>query len=218
MAKELPERQRKVLDCIETYVTDRGYPPTVREIGDAIGVNSTSLVSYYLKRLEERGLISREPSMSRAIQLNAPVQPHDLPVAVNDRDLVSIPLYGQIAAGEPIMVEPQESSGDTIEINRALFGRDITGLFALKVQGTSMIDALINDGDTVVLKHQDRVENGQMAAVWLDDEGETTLKKVYYEGKQVRLQPANPTMPPIYVSAKNLRVQGKVVLVIRQLA
>ncbi len=217
MAKELPERQRKVLDCIQEYVSDRGFPPTVREIGDAIGVNSTSLVSYYLKRLEERGHITREPSMSRAIQLNTPSQGEDVSVTVNDRDLISIPVHGVIAAGEPIMAESLEASAETVEINRALFGRDISGLFALKVQGTSMIDALINDGDTVVLKHQDRVENGQMAAIWLDDEGETTLKKVYYEGKQVRLQPANPTMPPIYASANNVRVQGKVVLVIRQL-
>jgi repressor LexA len=216
--KELPERQRKVLDCIEAYVADRGFPPTVREIGDAIGVNSTSLVSYYLKRLEERGHITREPSMSRAIQLTTPSAVQDVPVAVNDRDLVSIPIHGVIAAGEPIMAESLESAADTVEINRALFGRDVNGLFALKVQGTSMIDALINDGDTIILKHQDRVENGQMAAVWLDDEGETTLKKVYYEGKQVRLQPANPTMPAFYVPANNVRIQGKVVLVIRQLA
>jgi repressor LexA len=218
MAKELPERQRKVLDCIEEYVADRGFPPTVREIGDAIGVNSTSLVSYYLKRLEERGHISREPSMSRAIQLNTPASTRAVSVTVSDRDMISIPIHGVIAAGEPIMAESLESAAETVEINRALFGRDISGLFALKVQGTSMIDALISDGDMVILKHQDRVENGQMAAVWLDDEGETTLKKVYYEGKQVRLQPANPTMPPIYAPTNNVRVQGKVVLVIRQLA
>jgi repressor LexA len=156
--------------------------------------------------------------MSRAIQVNTPSVTREVPVAIADRDMVSIPFHGVIAAGEPIMVEAVESPADTVEINRSLFGRDISGLFALKVEGNSMIDALINDGDTVILKHQDRVENGQMAAVWLDDEGETTLKKVYYEGKQVRLQPANPTMSAFYVPANKVRVQGKVVLVIRQLA
>ncbi len=216
MAKELPERQRKVLDCIQEYVDEHGFPPTVREIGDAIGVNSTSLVSYYLKRLEERGLISREPSMSRAIQLTTPTT-EEISVEVSDDDVLAVPFLGYIAAGAPINVEAFPGN-ETIEINRALFGRDISDLFALKVQGTSMIDALINDGDTVILKHQERVENGQMAAVWLINEEETTLKKVYYEGKQVRLQPANPTMNPIHVAADDVQIQGKVVLVIRKLA
>ncbi len=216
MAKELPERQKKVMDVIEAYVAEHGFPPTVREIGDAIGVNSTSLISYYLKRLEERGLISREPSMSRAIQLTAPAT-EEVAIEVNDDNVVAVPFLGYIAAGVPINVEAFPGN-ETIEINRALFGRDVSDLFALRVQGNSMIDALINDGDTVILKHQERVENGQMAAVWLVNEEETTLKKVYYEGRQVRLQPANPTMNPIYVAADDVQVQGKVVLVIRKLS
>ena len=216
MAKELPERQKRVLDCIEEYVGEHGFPPTVREIGDAIGVNSTSLISYYLKRLEERGLISREPAMSRAIQLMAPAT-EEIPIELNDDNVLAVPFLGYIAAGTPINVEAFPGN-ETIEINRALFGRDVSDLFALKVQGNSMIDALINDGDTVILKHEERVENGQMAAVWLIAEEETTLKKVYYEGKRVRLQPANPTMDPIYVHADDVQIQGKVVLVIRRLA
>jgi repressor LexA len=216
MARELPERQQKVLDCIQGYVEEHGFPPTVREIGDAIGVNSTSLVSYYLKRLEERGLISREPSMSRAIQLTGTAT-EAVTIEISDDNLIAVPFLGYIAAGTPINVEAFPGN-ETIEINRALFGRDVSDLFALKVQGNSMIDALINDGDTVILKHQERVENGQMAAVWLINEEETTLKKVYYEGKQVRLQPANPTMNPIHVAADDVQIQGKVVLVIRRLA
>jgi len=215
MAKQLPERQQKVLDCIAQYVDEHGFPPTVREIGNTIGVNSTSLVTYYLKRLEERGLIIREPSMSRAIQLTKTTT-KEVAVRFNDGELLPIPFLGYIAAGVPINVEALAGS-ETIEINRALFGRDISNLYALKVQGDSMIDALINDGDIVILKHQDRVENGQMAAVWLTDEESTTLKKFYREGKQVRLQPANPTMDPIYVPTDHVEVQGKVVLVIRQL-
>ncbi|MGC9469861.1 MAG: transcriptional repressor LexA [Anaerolineae bacterium] len=213
--KDLPERQRKVLDCIETYVDEHGFPPTVREIGDTIGVNSTSLVSYYLKRLEEQGFINREPSMSRAIQVTRPTT-QEVAVEISDKELLSVPFLGYIAAGAPINVETFPGT-ETIEINRALFGRDVSDLFALRVQGTSMIDALIDDGDTVILKHQERVENGQMAAVWLTDAEETTLKKVYYEGKRVRLQPANPTMEPIYVPADQVQIQGKVVLVIREL-
>ncbi|MBN1249400.1 MAG: transcriptional repressor LexA [Anaerolineae bacterium] len=216
MAERLPERQQKVLDCIAEYVDEHGFPPTVREIGDAIGVNSTSLVSYYLKRLEERGLIVREPSMSRAIQLTEPAA-NEITVEISENNL-SIPFLGYIAAGSPLNFESLEGSDETIEINRALFGRDVSDLYALKVQGDSMIDALINDGDIVVFKHQERVEQGQMAAVRLKDENETTLKKFYDEGKRVRLQPANPTMDPIYVPAHNVEVQGKVVLVIRQLS
>ncbi len=212
---ELPERQRKVLTCIEGYVAEHGFPPTVREIGEAIGVNSTSLVAYYLKRLEERGLINREPAMSRAIQLT-PSAIEEIGVEINDEELLPVPFLGYIAAGAPINVEAFPGN-ETIEINRAIFGRDTSDLFALKVQGTSMVDALINDGDTIVLQHQETVENGQMAAVWLKREEETTLKKVYYEGKQIRLQPANPTMDPIYVPADDVEIQGKVVLVIRKL-
>ena len=214
MNTQLPERQQKSLDFIKEYIADKGYPPTIREIGDAIDVSSTSLVSYYLNRLEERGFITRESSSSRAIRLNVPLE--EKPPFAGSQDGISVPFLGYIAAGEPIPVDPMSGS-ETIEINQALFGRDTDDLFALEVQGNSMIDALINDGDTVILKHRDRVENGQMAAVWLKSNGETTLKKVYYEGKTVKLQPANLTMKPIYVPADDVQVQGKVVLVIRQL-
>jgi len=217
MSKPLPERQQRVLDYIKHHIATHGFPPTVREIGEAIGVSSTSLVSYYLKRLEEGGYIMREPSISRAIQL-PPERTTEVSIKVTDDDnLLSIPFLGYIAAGVPISVEAFAGT-ETIEINRALFGRDVSDLFALRVQGNSMIDALINDGDLVILKHQDRVENGQMAAVWLVSTEETTLKKVYYEGERIRLQPANPTMDPIYVPAEDVQVQGKVVLVIRQLS
>lgn len=153
--------------------------------------------------------------MSRAIQLTKTAT-KQVSVKVGDGELLPIPFLGYIAAGVPINVEALAGS-ETIEINRALFGRDISDLYALKIQGSSMIDALIGDGDIVILKHQDRVENGQMAAVWLTDEESTTLKRFYREGIQVRLQPANPTMDPIYVPTDSVQVQGKVVLVIRQL-
>lgn len=220
MNDKLPERQQKVLAFLEDFIEANGYPPTVREIGNGIGVSSTSLVTYYLRRLEERGLINRESSISRGIRLNA----HQESSAEETEDLLagtgetlSIPFLGYIVASAPIPAEALSGS-ETLEINRALFGRDLNNLFALKVQGDSMIDALVNDGDTVILRQQERVENGEMAAVWLNSEASTTLKKVYYEDDQVRLQPANPTMEAFYVPANDVQVQGKVVMVIRQLA
>lgn len=211
-----PERQAQMYAFLSDYINTNGYPPTVREIGEALDIPSTSLVSYYLKGLEERGLIDRESSISRGIRLvSNPYQPSDF--LTGSSATLSIPFLGYIVASAPIPVEALDGT-ETVEINRALFGRDVNGLFALQVQGNSMIDALIHDGDTVILRHQDRVENGEMAAVWLNSNAETTLKKVYYEGARVRLQPANPTMEPIFVPANDVRVQGKVVMVIRQLS
>ena len=214
----LPERQAKMYAFLGDYISANGYPPTVREIGEALNIPSTSLVSYYLKGLEERGLIARESSISRGIRLTSePYPPKSDDFLAGSTETLSIPFLGYIVASAPIPVEALAGT-ETVEINRALFGRDVTGLFALQVQGNSMIDALIHDGDTVILRHQERVENGEMAAVWLNNNAETTLKKVYYEGSRVRLQPANPTMAAIFVPANDVRVQGKVVMVIRQLA
>lgn len=219
MNVKLPERQQRILAFLEDYITENGYPPTVREIGDGIGVKSTSLVSYYLKGLEDRGLITRESSISRGIRLSTESEEPKAPMAdflLGDGETRSVPFLGYIVASAPIPAEALSGS-ETIEINRALFGKDSDALFALQVQGNSMIDALVNDGDMVILRHQARVENGEMAAVWLLSEGETTLKKVYYEGNRVRLQPANPTMDAFYVPSADVQVQGKVVLIIRRL-
>ncbi len=219
MKKELSERQQNVLNFIRAHMKMRGYPPTVREIGEAVGVKSTSLVTYYLKQLEERGLITREASKSRAILLTQKsIVPESIPVQIDNRNVISVPFLGYIAAGLPINVDAlPESELDAIQINKALFKREFSNLYALEVQGNSMIDALINDGDMVILQHQQTIDNGQMAAVWLKSREETTLKKVYQEGKRIRLQPANPTMEPIYVAANDVEIQGKVVLVIRRL-
>jgi len=214
MNEQLPERQQKILAFIGTYQEQNGFPPTVREIGENVGIKSTSLVSYYLDGLQKRGLLERQADTSRGIRLTAPLHAAYAPAT---HDTLAIPFLGYIVASAPIPVEPL-SGAETVEINRALFGRDSSDLFALKVKGNSMIDALVHDGDTIILRHQERVENGEMAAVWISGgPGETTLKKIYYEGKQVRLQPANPTMHPIYVPTADVQVQGKVVLVIRQL-
>ncbi|MBN1920930.1 MAG: transcriptional repressor LexA [Anaerolineae bacterium] len=215
MKRQSRERQDRILQFLETYSQENGYPPTVREIGKELGIESTSLVSFYLTQLEKKGYISRDPAISRGIRLTQSDNPRKSHVLQGDT--LAIPYLGTIVASEPINAEALPGD-ETIEINQALFGRDPGSLFALKVQGNSMIDALVHDGDLVILHQQERVENGEMAAVWLMDREETTLKKVYYEEPEVRLQPANPTMKPIRVPANQVLVQGKVVMVIRRLA
>jgi repressor LexA len=132
---------------------------------------------------------------------------------------VQIPLLGKIAAGSPIPLPTEGMSkwdGEMIALTRELIPSE-EGLFALEVKGNSMIDALINDGDVVVMKKQDVAENGEMCAVWLKEKNETTLKRIYREKNRVRLQPMNPTMKALYADARDVRIQGKVVLVVRQL-
>ena len=215
MKRQSGERQDRILKFLEIYSQENGYPPTVREIGKELGIESTSLVSFYLAQLEKKGRISRDPAISRGIRLTQSDSPHESRAPRGD--IVAIPFLGPIVASKPINSEALPGD-ETVELNQAFFGRDLNSLFALKVKGNSMIDALVHDGDLVILRQQERVENGEMAAVWLMDREETTLKKVYYEGREVRLQPANPTMEPFRVPANQVLVQGKVVLVIRQLS
>jgi len=209
----LSERQQKMYDYIHRFSRDKGRPPTIREIGAQVGISSTSVVNYNLNILVREGLIHREKEVSRGLRVVGKNGRN------NDVDSVQIPLLGRIAAGSPIPV-PGEGltrfDGEMISLTRDII-QEQEGLFALKVKGDSMIDALINDGDIVVMKKQETAENGEMVAVWLREEKETTLKRVYREKKQIRLQPMNPTMKPFYAPADNVQVQGKVLLVIRQL-
>ena len=215
MSEHLSERQQKILEFLNEYVEENGYPPSIREIGTATGTSSTSVVSYNLKRLEERGYLSRDRQVSRGLKLTSTARSEVMPEAV-----VRLPLLGRIVAGAPIPVPASDfplMGDETIELTRDLLG-DPVGLYALQVEGNSMIDALVHDGDIVVMRHQQRVENGEMAALWLRERGEVTLKRFYQEeGGRVRLQPANPTMSPIYLDPRQVEVQGKVVMVIRQL-
>ncbi len=215
MGERLSERQRNILEFLNEYVEENGYPPSIREIGAATGTSSTSVVSYNLKRLEERGYLSRDRQVSRGLKLTSTARAEMTPEAV-----VRLPLLGRIVAGAPIPVPASDfplMGDETIELTRDLLG-DPVGLYALQVEGNSMIDALVHDGDIVVMRHQQRVENGEMAALWLRERGEVTLKRFYQEeGGRVRLQPANPTMTPIYLDPRQVEVQGKVVMVIRQL-
>jgi len=212
----LSGRQKKILSFLETFTRENEYPPTIREIGAAVGISSTSVVSYNLEALQKKGHIARDKTVSRGLRL---VDRSGSRAPRARDDIVSIPLLGRIAAGEPIPIPDSDLPPfgyETIELTRGIIGRE-ESIYALQVQGNSMVDALIHDGDIVVMKHQEEAENGELVAVWLKDEKETTLKRFYLEGGQVRLQPANPTVEPIYVHPANVQIQGKVVLVIRQL-
>jgi len=210
---ELSERQQKMYEFITKFTREKGRPPTIREIGGSVGISSTSVVNYNLNILVREGLIQREKEVSRGLRV----------VRGDSRSMdaysFQIPLLGRIAAGQPIPV-PGEGltrfDGEMLSLTRDVI-QEQEGLFALKVRGDSMIDALINDGDIVIMKKQETAENGDMVAVWLREEKETTLKRLYKEKKQIRLQPMNPTMKPRYEEPENVQVQGKVLLVIRQL-
>ena len=210
--KILSQRQQAILDFIGTFLDNNDYPPTIRDIQQELGISSTSVVDYNLKVLEERDCIHRNRNISRGIEV--------IGRGPSRSNVVSIPVIGQIAAGMPIPVPGQlegSDAADVIELSRELAPRGSADLFALRVRGHSMVDALINDGDIVILKQQQTCENGETVAVWLEDEKETTLKKFYSEGEQVRLQPANVTMDPIYTRADNVRIQGKLVTVVRSI-
>jgi len=215
--ERISEKQWSILEYVGDYIRDNGYPPSMREICSATEISSTSVVSYNLDRLEEAGYIVRDREVSRGLRLARAGRTR----VMSDR-LVQLPVLGRIVAGEPVPVPSSDFAlmGDeTIELSRDILG-DLEQLYALEVEGNSMVDALVNDGDIVIMHHQSRVENGEMAAVWLRGEGEMTLKHFYQEPSgRIRLQPANPTMDPIYIDdPSRVEVQGKVVMVIRKLA
>jgi repressor LexA len=217
--KALSKRQIKIMEFLQEFISAHNYPPTIREIGQAAKISSTSVVNYNLNRLEELGLIARARTVSRGLRLLKPLQAVAEDFATATEDLIRVPLVGRIVASEPVPVPASDFAympDETIALARGIV-RDDGRLYALQVQGDSMIDALINDGDIVIMRHQERAENGELVAVWLRDREETTLKKFYLEKGQVRLQPANPYMEPIYADARNVEIQGKVVLVIRRL-
>ena len=210
MPEGLSDKQQLIVEFLETFIGEHDYPPSIRDIQNGCNISSTSVVDYNLKRLEEKGLIRRDREVSRAIELlNGQ--------GARRRRTVAVPLLGRIAAGIPIPAHPDQATPEEIiELTEEQAGGR-ANLFALRVQGTSMIDALINDGDIVVLEPRQAADPGEMVAAWIEDRGETTLKRYYPEGARVRLQPMNSTMAPLYEDAKNVRVQGRVVATIRSL-
>ena len=210
MADELSAKQRGILQFLEDFISEHDYPPSIRDIQNGCDISSTSVVDYNLKRLEEKGYIRRDREVSRAIEL--------LDGQGERRrrgGTVQVPVLGKIAAGIPLPVNPDQlAPEDVLDLTSEIAGNR-AGLYALRVQGTSMIDALINDGDIVVLEPRNSADPGEVVAVWIVDREETTLKKYYPEGAKVRLQPMNSTMEPIYEDAGNVEVQGKLVATIR---
>jgi repressor LexA len=226
--KQLSERQKGILDYIFHYGRDNGRPPTIREIGSAVNISSTSVVNYNLTKLKDRGLLERDAEVSRGLRLTdlaleafESVKEAASAAAENLR-LIRVPLLGNIVAGEPIEVGNDDFStydeDDALELSANMLPDRTDDLFALTVSGDSMIDAMVNDGDVVVMRQQNTANNGDMVAVWLTPGDTTTLKYFYHEGNRIRLQPANPTMEPIYVRPNEVQVQGKVMMVLRQTA
>ena len=230
----LSKRHRMILKFLTKFQDQNGYSPSIREIGESINVRSTSLVDYYLKQLEEMDYISREQHISRSIRLLKPLESSKSTaeriadgirqVGSTIDNLLSIPVMGRIVASEPIPMPTSDvgffDSESSIDIARSLLPpkEKTEDLFALEVQGDSMVDAMVNDGDIVIMKRTQQARNGEMVAVWLDDKDQTTLKYFYKETSGIRLQPANPNMDPIYVeNPSSLRIMGKVIMVIRQM-
>ena len=209
MADELSAKQRGILQFLEDFIAKHDYPPSIRDIQTGCDISSTSVVDYNLKRLEEKGFIRRDREVSRAIELL------DGQGERRRRGTVQVPMLGRIAAGIPLPVHPDQlAPEEVLDLTEDIAGNR-TGLYALRVQGTSMIDALINDGDIVILEPRQTANPGEVVAAWIVDREETTLKKYYPEGARVRLQPMNSTMEPIYEDAANVDVQGKLVATIR---
>ncbi len=209
------EMSEKVYRVVKAYLDQYGYAPSIREIARQLNCNSTSYIKYYLDKLQEKGLIERGERKSRSIRIKG-----SQPVPVRPAAGPSIPLLGRIQAGEPIHVPDtdlarfDEESG--IEVADWMLPKKRDGLFALEVQGDSMQDAMISDGDIVILQKIAQPVNGMLVAAWLKKESETTLKRYYMEKDRVRLEPANPAYQPIFAAPGNVDVQGQVILVIRK--
>ena len=212
MKKSLSPKQDNILGFIRGFLEEHPFPPTVRDIQAGCGISSTSVVDYNLRILQREGYLHREAEVSRGIELRGDLLPS------SRRELVRVPVLGNIAAGEPLHIPPSDSwhtqEVDSVELPPFLT-RGKSELFALKVKGESMIDALVADGDLIVMEPVDQPENGDMVAAWLEDRGEVTLKHFHMENGVVTLQPANSTMEPIKVPAENVSVRGRVVGVVR---
>jgi len=200
--RKLTERQQEILDYIQKHTQNRGYPPSVREIGEAVGLSSSSTVHGHLSRLEDKGYIRRDPTKPRAIEILVEGEP------VPRHRIVNVPLVGRVTAGTPILAV--ENVEDVFPLPRDYVRTDEA--FMLRVRGDSMIEAGIADGDLIIVRRQTTADNGDIVVALLDDEA--TVKRFYREKDSVRLQPANETMAPIYV--KDVRILGKVVGLYRE--
>lgn len=226
--KGLNDKHKRVLDVLVRHTEQHGYPPSIREMCSQANISSTSVANYYLDRLEELGYIERDRRVSRGVRV---IKSYSEPGVIEKaqgmvdavgqkvQDLIRVPLYGQIVASEPVTSFSDQPT-TMIDVARSLLPTQMDDdLFALTVSGDSMIDAMVNDGDIVIMRQpQDKVKNGEMVAVWLNDKDETTLKYFFLENGRVRLQPANPTMDPIIIEdPSTVEIQGQVVMIVRQI-
>ncbi|MFW6195418.1 MAG: transcriptional repressor LexA [Chloroflexota bacterium] len=214
---ELSDRQQRILEFIEDFMDESGYPPTIRDIQRGCDISSTSVVDYNLEALHKKGYIRRDAEVSRGLEIIGGGRRSGKAAP----ETVAVPLMGAIAAGAPFPLPASESFSsvppeDMIDLPQAIAGTG-ESLYALKVKGESMIDALISDGDLVIMEDTDEARDGQMVAVRLRDEDTTTLKRIYREDGRVRLQPENSQMQPIIVDARNVEVLSRVVAVWRYL-
>jgi len=211
MTKGISGKQKDILKFIRDFLTERGYPPTIRDIAEGCCISSTSVVDYNLRILEREGYLHCDKKISRGIGLRE---------EQSNKLWSRVPILGQIAAGAPICV-PDSGSWNNVNVADTLqLPQELTGgrgnIYILQVKGSSMIDALIGDGDMVVMQETETAEDGEMVAVWLKNKEEVTLKKFYHERDCIRLQPANEQMSPIFVSPAEVQIQGKVICVIRR--
>jgi repressor LexA len=201
--EQTTDRQKRILEVIREFTAERGYPPSVREIGERVGLSSSSTIHAHLKTLERRGLISRDPTKPRA--LRSEVAPHGSPVP----ETIVMPVVGKVAAGVPITAQENVEGEFVLP---ASFTRSSDG-FMLRVQGDSMVEAAILDGDLIVVRPQRTANNGEIVVAML--EGEATVKRFYKEDGRIRLQPENPAMEPIY--SNDVTILGRVEAVVRKL-
>lgn len=200
--EETTERQRRILEVIREFTVERGYPPSVREIGERVGLSSSSTIHAHLKTLERRGLISRDPTKPRALR-------SEMPAGNPMPETVVMPVVGKVAAGVPITAQENVEGEFVLP---ASFARASDG-FMLRVQGDSMVEAAILDGDLIVVRPQATANNGEIVVAMLD--GEATVKRFFKESGRVRLQPENRAMEPIY--SNDVTIVGRVEAVVRKL-
>ena len=221
-SKGITEKHIRVLEFLVKYQEENGRPPSIREIGEKVKISSTSVVNYYLDQLEKMEYLERDDRVSRGLRLTEKVKE----VVQIATEMLHVPILGPIAAGIPLPeLQPganyiTDNQADAVDIARSLLPSKEKGdnLYALQVKGDSMIDAMINDGDIVVMKPASEARNGEMVAVWLPRDNEATLKYFFKEKDRYRLQPANPTMKPIFIKkTEPLEIKGKVVMVIRRM-
>lgn len=204
MDKELSQRQRQILECIVQHTEAHGYPPTVREIGEAVGLSSSSTVHAHLRVLEQAGHICRDAVLTRAIRVTASTSN-----VIKPKQVINLPVLGHVAAGQPILAD--ENAEDSYPVPREFLSGGEG--FMLCVKGESMIEDGIMDGDYVIVRRQNVADNGDTVVALVEDEA--TVKRFYRESDKIRLQPANSSMSPMYF--ERVEVVGKVVGLIRRM-